>query len=527
MPEVHPIRLSAVGYFPERAKLATVTAPGDGTFEVRAAGGGAWVWSSTLTGPVADPITQAPLWLADFTEFCSQGSFYLEVEGVGTSTTFVVAPDVYNQPYVMAMQGLTGQRCGTAVELSGGDTTWQHALCHTRDASLYYLTGAQTINPSTGGWHDAGDYGKYASNGAFSVGMLLAAWEQFQPALEATPLPSVPEHGGPIPDFLAEVKWELDWLLTTQGADGSVSHKVTAQAFEAFIMPEDDRSTRYYTGVSTMATGDFVAVMAAAARIYQPYDADFAARALVAAQAGYAYLQAHPEVEFPDLSAFSTGMYKDSHDSDERLWAATELWETTGDPAVLADVEAQNAEATVDDSFDWANVKNLGLFTYLLSARDGRDPDRVAALTASLIQSADNIVALTQSHPYGRAVAGYSWGSNGTVARTAMNLTVANRLSPDPRYLDAITAQVDHLFGRNNYDRSQVTGLGYNPPLHPHHRPSASDGVVAPWPGLLVGGQQSAKTYDWQDSQSMPSENEVAINWNAPLVYALAGFLQP
>ncbi|HSY39846.1 MAG TPA: glycoside hydrolase family 9 protein [Polyangia bacterium] len=35
-----------------------------------------------------------------------------------------------------------------------------------------------------GGWHDAGDYGKYVNNGAFSAGMLLAAWEHFQPTLE-------------------------------------------------------------------------------------------------------------------------------------------------------------------------------------------------------------------------------------------------------------------------------------------------------------------------------------------------------
>ena len=31
--------------------------------------------------------------------------------------------------------------------------------------------------------------------------------------------------------------------------------------------------------------------------------------------------------------------------------------------------------------------------------------------------------------------------------------------------------------------------VGYAPPVHPHHRPSAADDVTAPWPGLLVGGQ--------------------------------------
>jgi endoglucanase len=524
---VHSVKLSALGYFPERAKFATVTAtlsPGT-AFIVRRADTDGPVWSAPLTGPVVDSVSKDQVWLADFTEFCDKGSFYIEAAGAGKSTVFTVADDAYDQPYVMAMQGLYGARCGTAVELSDGTDTWQHGACHMKDAYLNYLVpGSTAISPSIGGWHDAGDYGKYVMNGAFTVGMLLGAWRDFQPALQAIPL-SIPEHGGAIPDFLAEVKWELDWLLTTQQPDGSVVHKVTATDFETFILPEQDLSLRYYTGVGTSATGDFVAAMAAAARIYMPYDADFAARALTAAQAGYAFLTAHPENIFPDLSAFNTGKYTDSDDSDERLWAAAELWETTGDPAVLADVEARVTGQTVDDNFDWANVKNLGLFTYLRSTRAERNPDVVAALTAGVVQSAENLVTVSQGDAYGRAIS-FWWGSNGSVARTAMNLTTANFLHPDPRYLDAITGQVDHLGGRNVYDRSQITGLGYNPPRHPQHRPSAADAVVDPWPGLLVGGQDSAKAADWVDDQGVAGRNEVAINWNGALIYALAGFLK-
>jgi endoglucanase len=527
---VHPVKLSALGYFPERAKLATVTPTATAplssgtTFFVRRAETDGPVWSAPLTGPVVDSVSKQQVWLADFTEFCDKGSFYLDVGG-GKSAVFTVADDAYDQPYAMAMMGLYGARCGTAVELSVGTDTWTHGACHMKDAYLNYLmSGSTAISPSVGGWHDAGDYGKYVMNGAFTVGMLLAAWRDFQPQLQAIPL-SIPEHGGAIPDFLAEVKWELDWLFTTQQPDGSVVHKVTATVFEGFVRPEDDDSQRFYTGIGTSATGDFVAAMAAAARMYMPYDADFSARALAAAQAGYAFLIANPQRIFPDLSAFTTGMYGDSDDSDERLWAAAELWETTGDPTVLADVEARVAGLTVDDNFDWGNVKNLGLFTYLRSTRPERNPDVVAALTAAAVQSAEDLVAASQGDAYGRDVS-FWWGSNGAVARTAMNLATANFLHPDPRYLDAITGQVDHLGGRNAYDRSQITGLGYNPPQHPHHRPSASDAVIDPWPGLLVGGQDSAKTADWQDIQNLANLNEVAINWNGALIYALAGFLK-
>jgi endoglucanase len=352
--------------------------------------------------------------------------------------------------------------------------------------------------------------------------MMLMAWEHFQPALSALSNPSIPEHGGAIPDFLAEVKWELDWLLTTQEDDGGVSHKVTATDFEPFVMPEGDGSMRYYTPVGTAATGDFVAVLAQAARLYQPYDADLAAKYLDAARRGYAFLAANAGPVVPDTStSFKTGGYWQMSDAGNRLWAAAELWETTGEAPFLTDFEGQVGAPNVDESFDWGTVRNLGLFTYLLSARDGRDASLLASLTGSATATADDLSATARASAFGRGIAGYWWGSNGSVARAAMNLWVAYRLNPDVKYLDAIEMQLDHLLGRNIYDRAQVTGLGYNPPLQPHHRLSASDGYLPPWPGLLVGGT-NPDALSWKDDMNDYQVNEVAINWVAAFVYATA-----
>src|SRR4029079_4606458 len=95
-----------------------------------------------------------------------------------------------------------------------------------------------------------------------------------------------------------------------------------------------------------------------------------------------------------------------------------------------------------------------------------------------------------------------------------------NRLSGDARYLDVAADQLAYLFGRNHYNRSQVTGLGIDPPLHPHPRPSAADASASPYPGLLVGGGTTAT--GWMDDQDMYMVNEAAINRNGALVYALA-----
>jgi endoglucanase len=74
---------------------------------------------------------------------------------------------------------------------------------------------------------------------------------------------------------------------------------------------------------------------------------------------------------------FRTGNYDaNSGDGDNRMWAAAELWETTGEAEFLTDSKAAPGSVAVADNFDWDNVGNLGMFTYLLAERTGRDRAR-------------------------------------------------------------------------------------------------------------------------------------------------------
>jgi endoglucanase len=68
--------------------------------------------------------------------------------------------------------------------------------------------------------------------------------------------------------------------------------------------------------------------------------------------------------------------------------------------------------------------------------------------------------------------------------------------------------------------------------MHPHHRPSEADGIVDPVPGLLIGGpnpgRQDGCEYAYREAETSYvddvcsyASNEIAINWNAPLVYLL------
>nr|GFC47660.1 hypothetical protein [Tanacetum cinerariifolium] len=133
----------------------------------------------------------------------------------------------------------------------------------------------------------------------------------------------------------------------------------------------------------------------------------------------------------------------------------------------------------------------------------------------------------------GRTAADYVWGSNATAANQGIALVQAYRLTGDRKYLRAALTNLDYLLGRNATGYCFVTGCGTRSPQHPHHRLSEADGVAAPVPGLLVGGpnpgRQDKCAYPaalaplaYSDSVCSYASNEIAINWNAPLVYLAA-----
>jgi len=533
-----PIRLNTVGYLPPAKKQASIASPGK-NFAVICVADGSTVFKGKVTGPVLDPDTQEQLYTADFSKLKKPGDYQLDVPGVGRSAPFHIAPDVYREPYYTVMRGFYLWRCGTTVSATYHGETFAHAACHTNDAWLDYVGGGHTNKDGTKGWHDAGDYNKYTVNAGVTVGSLFRAWEDFGPQLKAVRL-DLPESGGPLPDFLAELKWEMDWVLTMQAPDGSVYHKLTTKQFGPFIMPEAETEPRYFTPWGSEATADFVAMTAQAARIYRPYDPAYADRCLEAAQRSYKFLKAHPEFHKADSTGFRTGSYEIKETSDSshrlngipnnRLWAEAELWETTGSPDILGDLETRirAIKGQVNFDFDWDELKNLGLLTYLFSQRPDRDPALVKLVRGNLLAVADEMVQTDRlqgyPNPFGSR---YGWGYNGFVARQTLVLMAADRLTRaenKPEYRAACLDALNFLFGRNYYSRSFVTGIGFTPPMHPHDRRSGKDNG-SPWPGYLVGGPWPKAT-DWKDEQRDARTNEIAINWNAALVYALAACLQ-
>jgi len=504
---------------------------------------------------VADPDTGDTVRVADFSVINQTGSFYLDVAGAGASHEFDIAPDVYAKVFYLAMRAFYGQRCGAAVDLAPTYPGYRHPACHTAgtpnpDALMHASSGGSGAVEATRGWHDAGDYGKYVVNSGITTGELLWTYEAFANRVRSVRL-DIPESGGSVPDLLSEVRWNLDWMLKMQDRDGGVWPKLTSERFGSFVMPErDDGGPRYVIGTgsgpykSSCATGDFAAVMAAAARIFRPFDPDFAATSLTAAERAWRWLMLHPNVVFKNCCGVQTGEYGDGNCADERLWAAAELFRTTGGAEYNAYFAANHAAARPGliggGTPSWQDVGTLALLTYYFSAPPATDEAVRAHIRVDALAAADAIVARTAANPYHVSLRStdYVWGSNGVAANYGVLLALANAMQPNPAYLDAAADNLHYLLGRNSFGLSWLTQTGRRPFHNPHHRPSGADANAEPWPGMLSGGPNryggdpvidampaTPPARRYRDDQASYASNEIAINWNAPLVFLLASLL--
>lgn len=540
------VKVSQAGYATRGRKLALVVAPAPAArFAVLPAAGGAPAFAGRLTEPVADADSGDRVQAADFSSLVRPGRYVLDVPGVGRSFTFAIGDDVFDRPLYLALRSFYGQRCGTAVDLGREFPGYRYAACH-REGAWHASSGKQGSRPSTKGWHDAGDYGRYVVNSGITTGTLLWAFEMFGERLRGLAL-DIPESGDRVPDVLDEVRYNLEWMLSIQDEDGGAFHKQTSERFPGFVMPDADESVSYVIGVGAepfkgaCASADLAAVAAIAARAYRPYDAAFAERALAAARKAWSWAAAHPGVGYRNPPGVATGAYGDADCGDELLWAAAELWRTDGDAAAgryfLEAERGRRASLKPDGPPSWSNVAPLALWAYALAP--GGDAAVRAQIREASLAAADGIVARSAGNGYRVSLtpADYVWGSNAVAANYGLQLLVANAFRPEPRYVEAARDNLYYLLGRNTFALSWLTGVGESSFRNPHHRPSGADANREPWPGLLAGGPNRRKQDPamqrlpdglpparmYLDEQDSYASNENAINWNAALVFVLAG----
>ena len=466
------------------------------------------------------------------------GTYRIYVPDHGYSAAFTVADNVYREVLVASVRSNFLQRMGMDLEEKHAGVYARKGGHPDTDVLYHPSSGRRGKTSSPGGWYDAGDYNKYVVNGAFPLGQYLTLYEEAPGVLGDGDL-NLPESGNGVSDYLDELRYELDWLLTMQDTDGGVFHKVTALAFEGIVMPTEATSQRYMVGKSAEATLDFAAALAQAARVYEPVDAAYAGRLLTAAERAWTWGVANPNVHFKNPKDVSTGEYGDVDASQEKAWAAVELFVTTGESAYLNTYRKMRSEKALETGEGWRGyMAKLAMFSLL--RHESRVPEDVyQTAKTTVISLADSLVALAGGTAYRQPITRWVWGSNSDVLNAAMLVAAAQRVAPKPAYRDFVQACVDYTLGHNPLGYSFVTGFGTRSPMHIHHRPSMADDVESPFPGFLSGGPNVARqdsawaTYPvgaapmemWVDQDGSYASNEICLNWNAPLTYVI-GFLE-
>lgn len=537
------IRLNQVGYFPNEEKVVVIEGINPaGKIQVRNRQG------KTVLKPRNIRQAQSPWgdktrYVVDISDLKKEGDY--EVCVAGAKAPLRIARHALHDISVASLKLFYLIRSGVPIE-SQYAGPYARPLGHADTQVLVHPSAASESRPegtvisSPLGWYDAGDYNKYVVNSAFSIGLMLGVYEENKAYFDRLQT-HIPESKNQTADFLDEMMFNMLWLLTMQDpADGGVYHKLTTPNFEGFVMPKDCHQPRYVVAKSVTATLDFAAVMAQMARLMKgnaDYP-DFSAKAAEAAERAYLWALVHPDALYrqADMNkqfqpAVNTGEYGDGNATDERFWAATELYKLTGKT-----VYKQDALRLMPSDFlvpSWGNVSGLGMLSWL-SAGDATQADKVRqALQACCDAYVKDTDQSCFQAPYGNHAHDFGWGHlSERCCGMGIALLFADQYVAKGKYRRYALENIDCLLGRNALGYCYVTGFGQKSPMHPHHRPSAADGIDAPFPGMLVGGPnpgQQDKGSNLVYPSSLPDEsyvdhadsyasNEIAINWNAALV---------
>jgi endoglucanase len=526
------VKVNQLGYLPDDEKRVVVTSADDTKFKIVKADTEETVYVGEYGELKFDKAVQFQIKSGDFSDFTTPGTYKIISSPSGASYEFTIGDGIYDDVYKDLVLMLYKQRCGTELDESIAGA-FAHSACHTGEAVVYGSESSSTVDVS-GGWHDAGDYGRYVVPGAKAVQDLMLAYEDYNYTADDI---GIPESGNGVPDLLDEARYELEWMLKMQdGESGGVYHKVTCAVFPEIVMPEDETDQLILAPISYTATCDFAAVMSKASVIYAEYDGDFAESCLEAAKKAYEFAAANADMRaYANPDEISTGSYSDNTTKDETMWAAAELYLATGDDTYKSALE-ETMTGTLMAGLGWADIGGFAL--YDLAKSDAVDESIKTAAKDRLIQAADEHIEACQKEVFGTGLGDdYSWGSNMTVANNIQLLLMANRLSPNEDYIRYAKINRDYIFGINPVGYCYVTGYGSNSPEHTHHRPSQYLGETMP--GMLVGGANagfndpyskavltgSAAGLAYVDNEQSYSCNEITIYWNSPLIYAMTGLM--
>ncbi|HWA00573.1 MAG TPA: glycoside hydrolase family 9 protein [Caulobacterales bacterium] len=550
------ILVDQFGYLPDGEKVAVIRDPVMGFDAADAfAPGAAYQVVDAMTHAVI--FTGAPtawnagatdassgdrVWWFDFSSVTAPGAYeILDVDRNVRSARFEIGDSVYRPIMTQAMRMFYYQRAGLAKDAAHAGAAWADGAAfmgplQDTHARLYSAPGdAGTERDLHGGWFDAGDYNKYTAWGADDVVALLHAYAE-RPAIWTDDY-NIPESGNGAPDILDEIKWEMDWLIRMQNADGSLLSIVgegsasppSAVTAQSLYGPETTNAT--LSAAAAFALG--AKVYAAAGPAFSTYAADLAARA----QSAWAWAQAHPNVTFKnnDAASGSAGLGAGQQETDDygravkRISAAVYLFALTGDAPYRDYVDAHYNEtrlisANYAAAFEQYAQRMLLYYASLPGATSSVANAIRTAFAGAFSGAGDGWGALSaQRDPYRAFIPTYTWGSNSVKSLQGemfidFDLYALPGGRAQAQVMNAAAGYVHYLHGVNPLGKvylSNMRTFGAENSVDQFFHTWFSDGsalwdsvaqsTYGPPPGYLVGGANPQ--YNW--ASGCPSLNSM------------------
>ncbi|MES2630305.1 MAG: glycoside hydrolase family 9 protein [Bacteroidota bacterium] len=355
------IKTDQYGYRPNDVKVAIISkaltgynapdsyTPGT-TFQVKNIAGAVVFTGSPVAWNSGNTHAQSgdKVWWFDFSTVTVPGNYYvLDVSSNVRSYEFRIGQDVYYNVLKHACRMFFYQRCNMAKNTPYADARWTDGASHRQDTACRSVTAqgnAATAKDLSGGWFDAGDFNKYVNFTYQPVHHLLEAYDENPSAF--TDNFNIPESGNGIPDLLDELKWELDWLLKMQLANGSVLSKVSTLQHLSASPASADNNPRYYGAASASATRNTASMFAHASIVYRKTGnaamITYADTLLARAIRAWNWVSANPATSNYDNAGFDSANPEQSAYTQKSalITAAAYLYAATGVAAYKTHFEA-------------------------------------------------------------------------------------------------------------------------------------------------------------------------------------------
>lgn len=432
VPESLPsILVNQVGYACGSNKLAMINGeePPD-EFVILDADSGREVYTGKIEKKGFDETLGIHISHADFTDFNTPGTYYIQASSIGRSYDFMIAQDPYEALFQKVFQQYYCNRCGLTLSAElAGDAA--HNACHSREAQM--KDEAMIKLDVSGGWHVDEIGSRDVAKGCQTINTLLLAYELYPDAFGDAM--GIPESGNGIPDILDEVKYEIDWLFKMQDTKSG--------AVYASVSSVDNKTSGYILyidGITMNATIHFAAAMARFSYLYQNYDLEFATRCLKAADRAYRYAEQY----LADIS------------QEQYFHAAAELYRATGGYQyhnVVKSYLEQNTQPDMENDYVF-----WGCVTYL-STKQTVDIGLCSTVIQDMMRKVETISYASKSSKL-LVKTDEKQGSLAGLLRDMTRLAVVDHIITNHEYATVLENHLHYMLGRNLQSISYLKDVG-------------------------------------------------------------------